>query len=354
MRYAGLDISTKAASLAILHNGAIEMHILETPTQLALYLHPSDILIAEWSGAFARPWLDQAIQITPGVYLYHPRCLRYERHIVGEAHKTDHADARALAKIAQLHAQNPYAPRHKLTAYKEVQDGYRLRTFAVNAERYTRQIVKTKQMLWAASLTGAQIDLKAVEKALQSAEKHALARLEEEILQTCPELYHALRALYPNARPTILKITAYIHPISRFPTADALVRYAGLFDFRDKSGKGITRTQAKPGCQRLRTALYQLALGARGTKSRWRAYYEKLRKRKLSDRQALNRIMTRILREIHAVASQASQPAQIPVATDNETEALTRCAKCGKLERISLMYHLNDERWLCENCLPIE
>lgn len=355
MRFVGLDISTTSASLAILRSdGTCELHALQTPAELGLYLHESDLLIAEWSGAFARPWLDQAIEISPQIYLYHPRALKHERHIVGESRKDDDADARALAKLAHLFSQTPYAPRYKLTPYRQVQEGYRLRAFVMNAERYTRQLVRTKQLLWAANLTGAQIDIQPVEKALQDAEKHALRQLEAEILNTCPEVYRALQRLYPSAYATILKITAYIHPISRFPTPASLVRYAGLYDFKARSGKLIARTPTKPGNKRLRTALYQLALGARGTKSRWRPYYEHLRKRKLSDRKALNRIMTRMLREIHTVASQAEQPEPPPPAVDDETEALTRCHICGTLERLSLLYHAGDGKYRCENCLTQE
>ena len=303
-RFLGLDISTQGATLAILQpDGSCETHALQTPSELNLFVKPNDALVAEWTGAFAKPWLDTALRLTQHTYLYHPRTLHLERKIVGEIDKTDTADARALAKIAHLHTTNPYAyKKYNLTPYAEVQQGYKLRAIAMQAERYTRLLVKVKQVLFAAKLQGADIDLTAVERTIKEAEKHALQELDQAVRETCPRTYEALRNLYPSAKPAILKICAHIHPITRFPSPDALCRYAGLYNFTGQSGTLQKRTKAKPGNKRLRTALYQLALGARGKNSRWRGYYERLRKRGLSERKALNRVMSRMLREVYRAA----------------------------------------------------
>lgn len=344
MRYIGIDIATTSATVAIMNDKLqTDIHTLKHPADLKNLLQPNDVVIAEWTGAFARKWLETASKITPSVYIYNPRILHLERQVVGETHKDDASDARALAKLAHLHHTTPYAP-HRLTPYQAVQEGYKLRALAMHAERYTRHATKFKQLLWASKMQGATIDLKAVETALKEAEKTALAELKQAIQQTCPELYETLKALYPRSESAILKICAYLHPIERYPSADALCRYAGLYDFKARSGTTTTRTRAKPGSKQLRTTLYQMALAAPSPRSRWNPYYKRLRSRNLPHKKALLRVMNRILREIYKAATRDQNAPHLAGDTP-----LVKCTQCGCVDRETLMYHIANG-YLCEDC----
>jgi len=262
MRYIGMDIGKSTTVIAILDGDQIQIQILEKPTQLASILKEGDHIAAEWTGALAKPWLDEALKYTPSVSIYRTQGIRTDKRVVGNRDKNDLHDATAIAKLLKIQSELN-SPR--FIPYKDLQEVLELRRIVYEAEQFTRERVRTEILLKNAEATGYQVQLKNSEflKELKHLENQAWKRARKAV-QNHPitsRLYETLLVLYPEAQNTIIKIAVHIAPLERWRNARTLRRYAGLYDQRAQSGNQIKR-QGLQGNKHLRTALYQLACGA--------------------------------------------------------------------------------------------
>lgn len=299
-RYMGLDIGKEKSILAIFdaETGTITLKELHSPKQLAKILRPSDQIAAEWTGALAAKWLDEALLHTEHVYIYRTQGIRADKRVVGNRDKSDQHDATAIAKLLKIqHELN--SPR--FIPYRQLKDIFYLRRLVNEADKFTQETVRAQNILQNAEATGYKVQVRdnAYLKELQSIERQAWKRAENAIKNhpiTAP-IYRRLKDLYPSGNSSLLKITVHIAPIERWRNVRALRRYTGLYDQRQRSGKQ-TKKAPLQGNKQLRTALYQLAYASIFPQSRWNRLYRRLREDGKTHQQALTRVATYILNEI--------------------------------------------------------
>jgi transposase len=265
MRYIGLDIGGNICAYAAMLpiTGSCETGIIRNPEQLKQLVQPEDHLAAEWTGGIARPWLETALTITPFVFLYHPAQIKADRKHVGEKEKNDFACARTIAKLLQQRNTNPHQPKYLFIPYQLVRESYALRKAIRNARIFDQEIQRIRQIAYFASQSLIEFDANRVLNALE--ESSRLAWRQAELLITAnPEAYRiylAIKHRFPTAYKTALTLAAYLCPIHRFPTPNALARYLGLEPRRAESGNikhNIPATTS--GAQVPRTAAIQLAM----------------------------------------------------------------------------------------------
>lgn len=340
MRYIGVDISSNSATIAILEGEQTKaaIHTLQKPAHLKHYLNPETAIAAEWTGALAAQWLDEALLHTEHVYIYRTQGIRADKRAVGSHQKTDENDATALARLLKIQSELG-SPR--FYRYSDLQEAYRVRRIVYEAERYTREIARAKTLLQNARMTGYEIpEENGYLKTLESIEKQAWKRAEEAIMKSksVSPIYQVIKKLYPYSNHTACKIAVSIAPIERWSSAAALRRYAGLYDQRGYTGKMILRSKGKQGNKTLRTALIQLATPAKYPKNRWNPLYQKMKARGLKGLQISFRIASYMLNEIYQNAK-------------GEQKHGYECYHCGQVMAQNEAIPLITGEYSCLNCM---
>lgn len=303
MRYIGLDIG-RLTTCAILENGEIQSLTLRKPADLKPLLREADILSAEWTGGRARPWLDTADESGAITFLYHPGNSKGDRNHVGEPRKDDYRDARTIAKLLQQYHEAPHFAHHTFTPYPTMRAVYHIRSLITTAQRYQRLQQQIQQAL-------GDLAPEPALQALKEAEARAWNDVEQAIASNpaTSQVAGAVLQHFPTARRAAAILSAYIAPLSRFPSYAHLEAYCGLDPRSLRSGNYNRRTFYRTGSKQARTALYQLVAFV-ATTGRLRPYYDRLRQRGKDHHEAMLRCMKTELRRIWktAVAGATYQP----------------------------------------------
>jgi transposase len=339
-RYIGMDIGSESVTIAVLEAESQNCTIktLQKPAELERYLCRDTAIAAEWTGALAAKWLDEALKYTEHVYLYRTQGIRADKRVVGTAHKTDENDATALARILKIQSELG-SPR--FYPYRDLQETYKVRRIVYEAERYTREIARAKTILKNAELTGYQLPVdNEYLKTLQGLERQAWDKAETAIRENpaTSQIYEVIKRLYPSSKHPACKIAACIAPIERWNSAAALRRYAGLYDQRGRTGKMTLRSKGLQGNKVLRTALVQLAVPAKFPNNRWNPLYKRMKERGLKPMQIAIRIATYMLNEIYREVNKKGQEGE-------------KCEYCKRYYPYNELIPLLGGVWTCIQCL---
>jgi hypothetical protein len=178
-RYIGMDIGKEKCILALIDEaGNIQLRELSSPSQLMRILQPHDMIAAEYTGALATKWLDTTLQCTDEVYIYRTQGIRADKRVVGNRDKNDQHDATAIAKLLKIQTELA-SPR--FMPYRQLKEVFHLRRIVYEAERFTTETVRAKNLIQNAQATGYQIHHPDYLKTLEELEKQAWKRAEQAI-----------------------------------------------------------------------------------------------------------------------------------------------------------------------------
>lgn len=317
MNYIGLDIG-KITTVAVLHQatGDLQSLAITKPEELEPIIKPGDVVAAEWTGARAKPYADLVEAHEATFYLYHPSNARGDRRHVGENQKNDYQDARTIAKLLHQYHTAPYFAPFTFTPYLTFRPILRIRELIAHARAIDRLLHKITQSL-------GDLAPPDVLQALKTASATAWANAE----QACASHPHtatiagAIKTLYPNADRTALVLSAYIAPLSRYPSFPHLCAYCGLSPNALKSGYRTRRQYYRAGSKEARTALFQL-VNFHATTGKYRPYYDSLRAKGKDHHEALLRIMKSALRQIWRITTHHSPQPYNPPKRRTDTQQL--------------------------------
>ena len=297
-RFIGIDVSAAHLDLAILPPGPeLPRRVANASAEIAdlvaaLAALAPTLVVCEATGNYHRPLLAALLAADVPIAVVNPAQIAAFRQTGLGRHKTDRADARLLARFAQLHHAELRratldAPGH---AQLRALVGYRDDLVA----RRTRLRNQRHAAAWAdaaAVVAWLDADLAAVDARLT--EREAAIRA---VLATLPETA-ALTAAVGVGGMTAAAVLAYL-PAGVLGNPKAAAAYAGVHPKHDQSGQRAASRLSKQGCPALRRYLYLAALAAIRHDPAIRAWHDRLRARGKAAMTAIGAVMHKLLRQM--------------------------------------------------------
>jgi transposase len=250
------------------------------------------LVVCEATGVYHRPLLAALVAANIPVAVANPAQVAAFRQARLGREKSDHADARLLARFAQVHGDDlrragPSDPTQTrlrdLVAYRD----------GLVAEQ-TRLRNRQHANAWAGEPT-----VRAWLAADQAAVTARLAEVDAAIAQLLTELPEAavLRELTGVGPRVTAAVLAYL-PRGLWGDAKAAAAYAGVHPRREQSGQRDNSRLSKQGHARLRRYLYMAATVALRHDADLAAFHARLMQRGKAHRSATCAIMHKLLRRM--------------------------------------------------------
>jgi len=225
------------------------------------------------------------------VYLLNPEQVAHYARAIGQRNKTDHCDARTIARFVAAH--NDFTPwRPRAAAHAALQALTRARSQLVSAREELTNQARTASAPAKAVLVGAVADLRA-----RVVEIEAKIR---RLLSEHPELgdqVRRLRTIKGVGQITAAVVIAELPPVDRSSDPRALAAFAGLIPRRWQSGSIVLPARlSRKGNAYLREALYMPALVARRFNPVLREYAQRLKTRNKTSGAILGAVAHKMLR----------------------------------------------------------
>jgi transposase len=268
------------------------------------------LVVLEATGTYHCPLLAALLVANLPVSLVNPAQVAAFRQSRLGRHKTDRADARLLARFAELHHGELRA------ATPDEPDLARLRTFVRYRDDVVAQQTALRNRLHAARWTAAaavvvwlEADLAGLAARLREVEGEIAA-----LLATRPETA-ALTAQVGVGLVTAAAVLAYL-PAGVLGNAKAAAAYAGLHPRHEQSGQRASSRLSKQGCPPLRRYLYLAAVTAVRCDPAMAAFHATLLARGKPAKSATCAVAHKVLRQLMGKIRELRQlhPVMLPAA----------------------------------------
>lgn len=314
--FIGIDVGSKSLDLAAsAPSPALPRHVANTAEGIAVLVaalppvRPT-LIVLEATGNYHRPLLAALLAAELPVSVVNPAQVAAFRASRLGRHKTDRADARLLARFAEVHQtelrratlEEPIVARLRAVV------GYRDDLI----QRRTRLRNQQHAAVWAGEPSVVAFlaeDLKEVEARLGQVE-----RTITDLLATLPETA-ALTAQIGVGLLTAAAVLAYL-PAGVLGNPKAAAAYAGLHPRQEQSGQRETSRLSKQGCPALRRYLYMAALSAIQRDPQMAAWHARLLARGKSNKSAICAVAHKLLRQLMGKLKELRQhdPVTLPLA----------------------------------------
>ena len=250
------------------------------------------LIVLEATGAYHYPLLAALLADEAPVAVVNPAQIAAFRASRLGRHKTDRADAKLLARFAEVH----HGELRRATP--DEPDLAQLRTLVGYRDDVVAQQTAVRNRLHAARWTDAaavaawlEADLAALAARLRQVEAEIAA-----LLTTRPETA-ALTAQVGVGLATAAAVLAYL-PAGVLGNPKAAAAYAGLHPRQEQSGQRDRSRLSKQGCPPLRRYLYLAALSAVRHDPQMAAFHARLLARGKAAKSALCAVAHKLLRQL--------------------------------------------------------
>lgn len=314
--FIGIDVGLKSLEVAATPAApSLPRRVPNTATGIATLVEPlrgldPTLVVLEATGTYHRPLLAALLTAQIPVAVLNPAQIAAFRQSQLGRHKTDRADAKLLARFAELH----HAELRQATP--EEPDLARLRALVGYRDDLVNRHTRLRNQHHAAAWTEdpsvvawLEADLAAVKARLQEVEAAINA-----LLATLPEA--ALLTAQVGVGPLVAAAVLAYLPAGVLGNAKAAAAYAGLHPRQEQSGQRDRSRLSKQGCPALRRYLYLAALVASRFDPELAAFRQRLLDRGKAARSATCAVAHKLLRRLMGRIRQAraQHPDLLPLA----------------------------------------
>lgn len=305
--FIGIDVGRKSLEVAATPAAAtLPRRVSNTAEGIArvvgaLGLLPPTLVVLEATGNYHRPLLAALLAAAIPVAVVNPAQVAAFRQSRLGRHKTDRADARLLARFAELHhaelhlATSDEPERARLRALVGYRDDLVARRTRLRNQQHAAEWAgEASVVAWlAADLAEVQERLAEVERAIKA------------LVATLPETAALLAQTGVNVL-TAAAVLAYL-PTGVLGNPKAAAAYAGLHPRQEQSGQRASSRLSKQGCPPLRRYLFMAALSAIRWDPAMAAWHQQLRARGKAEKSAICAVAHKVLRQLMGKIREARQ-----------------------------------------------